>query len=104
LLKWGSSKEIPMDERIEFLEWLKRHTRTLSLREPHDMAVLAISCGFSLDLVCEVLSQGHIDLLTQTSQQLRENYSVIGEIKQLEVRVGKPDLQEQWFALARKHI
>lgn len=55
----------------EIIEWLKRNEKTLMDRAPHEIAHLAVTCGFKVDDVCEALSHWKIDIQTRTTQNFR---------------------------------
>lgn len=94
-----------MDNRDEVLQWMQANaTRLRQCKDAMEMAELAVICGASITLACEVLAQGHIDILTRSTEQTRQKLYVGSELKQIEMKDGLPDIQEQWDALANHLI
>lgn len=94
-----------MDNRDEILQWMQANAARLrTCDDAMEMVELAVMCGASITLACEVLSQGHIDIFTRSTERTRQKLYVGSELKQIEMRDGLPDLQEQWNALANHLI
>lgn len=94
-----------MDSREDILQWMQTNAATLRRRDDAmEMVELAVLCGAPLALACEVLAQGHVDIFTRSTERTRHNLYVGGELKQIEMKDGLPDLREQWDALANHLI
>lgn len=94
-----------MDNRDEILQWMQVNATRLRLcADAMEMAELAVMCGATITLACEVLSQGHIDILTRSTELTRQKLYVGSELKQIEMKDGLPDLQELWDELANHLI
>lgn len=92
-----------MDNRDDILQWIQTNTvRLRQCKDAMEMVELAIFCGAPIKLACEVLAQGHIDILTQSTERTRQKLYVGSELKLIEMKDGLPDLQEQWDALANQ--
>lgn len=88
----------------EVMEWLTRNRQTLVDRAPHEIAHLAVVCGFEIGSVCEALSHWAIDAKTHTTQSHRAQHQEVRLMVTLKNRVGDIDLAPQWRAYVKKAV
>lgn len=88
----------------DVMEWLTRNKQTLIDRAPHEIAHLAVVCGFEIGSICEALSHWTIDARTHSTQAIRLEHVVGRELTYINERAGNIDLRPQWRAYLKKVV
>ncbi len=88
-------------EQTEFRQWLKANRETLKKYDPFEVAHLAITCGFEMADICNVLID-FTDSMAGSSLNNRAKFHVWNTERAIErVKIDQIlDLTEQWRELS----
>lgn len=83
-------------------EWLKLNKAILSGRPPHEVAHLALTCGFTAEEITNTISDWSLTVQARCSPAARLDFHLGREFRYIEERAGNISLREQWFKLWKK--